>query len=176
MCMRCTTWHIEISRLEGRNEKRRRKRDREAEFGLLPSRYMNFLFDLIADPLTKNRGIDWSRDFRYCREVGLPWQRSPSKSRLLVDLPYKPRYSVASVAALDLANLQNDHAYPVPLRRPLTRSLREFKIEQNNSRFACCTMSRGMPKRCVNIARFDSITRLGGVSTSPADVTLHAEV
>lgn len=51
------------------------------------------MHEFILDPLTKNRGIDWSRDFRYCREVGLAWQRSFSKSRLLyVDLPYKPRY------------------------------------------------------------------------------------
>lgn len=52
--------------------KRGGKRDTEVSIKCRRDGYINFLFDLITDPLTKNRGIDWSRDFRYCREVGLP--------------------------------------------------------------------------------------------------------
>lgn len=38
-------------------------------------------FSSILDLLTKNRGIDWLRDFRYCREVGLAWQGGLLPSR-----------------------------------------------------------------------------------------------
>jgi len=114
---------------------------------------------LWSDLLTKNRGIDWSTDFRYRHEVGLAWQRSPSKSlRLLVDLPYKPRYRAATAAASRefakwsrVSCAQWQWPLTLSLSLSLSLSLREFKIEPNNSRFACCTrICRGMPGRYVN--------------------------
>lgn len=57
-------------------------------FGLPDNTYVLY-YAYNLDPLTKNREIDWSEDFRYCvTEVGLAWQRSPSKPRLLPDRPY----------------------------------------------------------------------------------------
>lgn len=42
-------------------------------------------------------------------------------------------------------------------RRPLTLFLAGFEIERGNSRFACCTMSRGMFEHYVSTYRSDSI-------------------